>query len=52
MSKNGEGEPLWVRVAVVGEEEYGEKKDLGSAASVTSSASESAGVIVGGGSEV
>lgn len=47
-SKKGEGEPLCVRVAVVGEEEYGEKNDLGSAAA-TSSESESAGVIVGGG---
>ncbi len=47
----GDGEPLCVNVAVVGEEEYGEKKDRGSAEAAeaaASSESESAGVMVGG----
>jgi hypothetical protein len=48
LSSHGDGGPLWVSVSVVGEEEYGEKNDLGSAASGVSSESESAGVIVGG----
>ena len=45
---HGDGGPLWVSVSVVGEEEYGEKNDRGSAASGVSSESESAGVMVGG----
>jgi hypothetical protein len=48
LSSHGDGEPLWVSVSVVGEEEQGEKNDLGSAASGVSSESESAGVMVGG----
>lgn len=48
LSSHGDVGPLWVSVSVVGEEEYGEKNDLGSAARGVSSESESAGVIVGG----
>jgi len=48
LSSHGDGEPLWVRVSVVGDDEYGEKNDLGSAARGVSSESESTGVMVGG----
>ena len=46
-SRTGDGGPLCVRVHV-GEDEYGEKNDFGSAVAGVSSESESAGVIVGG----
>ncbi len=45
--KVGNGGVLCTIVAVPGDEEYGEKNDLGSLP-ITSSESESAGVIVGG----
>jgi hypothetical protein len=47
-SRPGDGGPLCVRVHV-GEDEYGEKNDFGSAVAGVSSESESVGVIVGGG---
>lgn len=46
-SRPGDGGPFCVPVHV-GDDEYGEKKDFGSAAEAVSSESESAGVIVGG----